>query len=149
MSTDNAHVMNREQIEACIPHRPPMLLVDEVLEKSDNRIVCRHTFSAEDYFFQGHYPDYPLVPGVILCESCMQAGAILLSQFAGDGVPVATRMNDVRFKKMVRPGDTIQMEVDLVERVANAFFMKGKVTRDGQTVMRFDFACTAAAAQDA
>jgi len=70
-----------------------------------------------------------------------------LSAFAGEGVPVATRMNDVRFRKMVHPGDTIEMEVDLVERVANAFFMKGKVTRDGQTVMRFDFACTAAAPQ--
>lgn len=140
--------MTRDEIEACIPHRPPMLLVDEVLEKSADRIVCRHTFGSDEFFFQGHYPDYPLVPGVILCESCMQAGAILLSQFAGDGVPVATRMNDVRFKQMVRPGDTIQMEVDLVERVAHAFFMRGKVTRDSKLVMRFEFACTAAAPQD-
>jgi 3-hydroxyacyl-[acyl-carrier-protein] dehydratase len=74
----------------------------------------------------------------------MQAGAILLAGLAGDGVPVATRMNDVRFRKMVRPGDTIQLEVELVERVANAFFMKAKVTRDHETVVRFEFACAAA-----
>lgn len=144
MSTDNTVLMNRAQIEACIPHRPPMLLVDEVLERTADHIVCRHTFAADDYFFQGHYPDYPLVPGVILCEATMQAGAILLSQHAGEGVPVATRMNDVRFKKMVHPGDTIQMEVALVERLANAFFMKGKVICQDQTAMRFEFACTLA-----
>ena len=147
MSTNHAHVMNRAQIEACIPHRHPMLLVDEVIERTESRIICRHLFSPDDFFFQGHYPDYPLVPGVILCEACMQAGAILLSKHVGQGVPVATRMNDVRFKKMVHPGDRIYMEIDLLERVAQAFFMKAKVTRDRQTVMRFEFACTVTKAQ--
>ncbi len=136
--------MNRQEIEAVIPHRPPMLLVDEVLEKSENRILCRKTFHSEEFFFQGHYPDFPLVPGVILCEASMQAGAILLAAFGGEGVPVATRMNDVRFRKMVRPGETIQMEVQLIERVSNAFFMKAKVTRGADTVARFEFACAAA-----
>ena len=147
MSLDNPQRMDRPQIEAQIPHRPPMLLIDEVVEKNERRIVCRKTFQPEEFFFQGHYPDYPLVPGVILCEASMQAGAILLAGLAGDGIPVATRMNDVRFRKMVRPGDTIRIEVELVERVANAFFMKGKVTRDGQSVMRFEFACTVAPPQ--
>ena len=144
MSADDTYVMNRQQIEGCIPHRAPMLLVDEVLERSETHIVCRHRFGKDEFFFQGHYPDYPLVPGVILCEASMQAGAILLAGLAGDGIPVATRVNDVRFRKMVRPGDTIRIEVELVERVANAFFMKAKVTRDRDTVVRFEFACAAA-----
>lgn len=144
MSTDSVPLMTRADIERLIPHRPPMLLVDEVVEKTPEYIVCRKTFRPNEYFFQGHYPDYPLVPGVILCEASMQAGAILLSDYPGDGVPVATRMNDVRFRKMVRPGDTVLLRVDLVERMANAFFMHGKVTRDDQTVMRFEFACTMA-----
>ena len=64
---------------------------------------------------------------------------------AADGkVPVATRMNDVRFKRMVRPGETIRMEVELIERLADAFFLKAKVTVDGQVAVRFEFACTAA-----
>lgn len=145
MSSDHAVPLNRAPIEALIPHRPPMLLVDEILEQDEQRIVCRKTFRADEFFFQGHYPDYPLVPGVILCEASMQAGAILLSRFAGAGVPVATRMNDVRFRKMVRPGDTVRIEVQLIERVAQAFFLKGKVLRDGETVMRFEFACAATA----
>lgn len=140
--------MNQQQIEAMIPHRPPMLLIDEVVQQSDNRIVCQKTFRAEEFFFQGHYPNYPLVPGIILCEASMQAGAILLAQAPGEGVPVATRMNDVRFRKMVRPGDQVQIEVELIEKVSNAFFMKAKMMRGKETVLRFEFACALAAPQD-
>ncbi|MCH5372876.1 MAG: DUF5714 domain-containing protein, partial [Planctomycetes bacterium] len=58
--------MTREAIEAAIPHRPPMLLVDEIVRRDERSIVCRKTFRDGEYFFQGHYPGYPLVPGVIL-----------------------------------------------------------------------------------
>lgn len=129
-----------------IPHRAPMLLVDEVVALGKDTILCRKTFRADEFFFQGHYPDQPIVPGVILCEAAMQAGAILLSKFVADGsgVPVATRLNDVKFKKMIRPGDTIEMAVKLTERLADAFFLHAKVTCDGKVAVRFDFACTMA-----
>ncbi len=139
--------MTLEQIHAAIPHRPPMLLVDEIVERTENRIVCRKSFRDDEFFFQGHYPGFPLVPGVILCESAMQAGAILLAAFVaeGKGVPVATRLNDVKFKKMVRPGDTIEMDVTLDERVGDAFFLTAKVTVGGKPSVRFQFACAMAA----
>jgi 3-hydroxyacyl-[acyl-carrier-protein] dehydratase len=123
-----------------------MLLVDEIIQRSEQRIVCRKTFRADEFFFQGHYPGFALVPGVVLCESAMQAGAILLSALMadGNGVPVATRMNEVKFKNMVRPGDTIEMSVDLVERMANAYFLKAKVTKEGKLAVSFEFACTMA-----
>ena len=73
--------METPDIQEAIPHRPPMLLVDKVVERTQQRILCEKTFHADEFFFQGHYPEKPLVPGVILCESAMQAGAILLSQF--------------------------------------------------------------------
>ena len=138
--------MNQDQIQAAIPHRAPMLLVDEVVELDESRIVCRKTFRDEEFFFQGHYPGHPLVPGVILCESAMQAGAVLLAKFVqgSEGVPVATRLNDVKFKKMIRPQDTVQIEVTLQERLADAFFLQAKVTCDGKLAVRFDFACTIA-----
>lgn len=143
MHSTQDDLQSAAMIQAAIPHRPPMLLVDRVLERDEQRIVCAKSFHAEEYFFQGHYPNFPLVPGVILCEAAMQAGAILLSQFvqAGAGVPVATRLNDVKFKKMIRPGDTIQMEVRLTERMADAFFLTAKVTCDGKLAVRFEFAC--------
>ncbi len=141
--------MSREQILKAIPHREPFLLVDEIVDWSDSRIECTKRFTGDEDFFAGHYPDFPLVPGVLLCEAAMQCGAILLSRhFADieDKVPVATRMNDVRFKRIVRPGETIRMEVELTEQLANAFFLKAKVTVEGKVAVRFQFACTAAPA---
>lgn len=142
--------MTRQQIYDAIPHREPFLLVDEIVEWTDSQIECTKVFTGDEDFFAGHYPGYPLVPGVLLCEAAMQSGAILLSRHlaeAEDRVPVATRMGDVRFKRMVRPGETIRMAVELTERLANAFFLKAKVTVDGKVAVRFEFACTAAAVE--
>ncbi|HAY82947.1 MAG TPA: beta-hydroxyacyl-ACP dehydratase [Planctomycetaceae bacterium] len=139
--------MSREAILAAIPHRPPMLLVDVIVEQTADSIVCEKTFHPDEFFVQGHYPDQPIVPGVILCESAMQAGAVLLAGLVqeGDGVPVATRLQDVKFKKIVQPGDTIRLEVKLNEQLANAFFMSAKVMLDGKLSARLEFACTLAA----
>lgn len=131
-------------IESAIPHRKPMLLVDEIMEQSEKRILCRKTFGMDEFFTQGHFPNFPLVPGVILCECALQSGAILLSQFTPkEGVvPVATRMDGVKFKHMVRPGDTIEMEVTLNDVVSTAYFMTGKITVGGKLAARLDFACS-------
>ncbi len=136
--------MNRAAIEASIPHRPPMLMIDEVVEQTDDHIVCRKTFSDQEYFFQGHYPETPIVPGVMLCEAAMQAGAVLLASLVDpdDGkVPVATRINNVRFKKVLRPGATVEIMVDLTERLSDVFFLTGKIIHEGKTAARLDFAC--------
>jgi len=140
--------MSRQRIYDAIPHRYPFLLVDEIVEWTDSRIECTKTFTGREDFFAGHYPGHPLVPGVLLCEAAMQCGAILLSRHLSETpgrVPVATRINDVRFKRMVRPGDTIHMKVELTDQLSGAFFLKAKVTVDGKVAVRFEFACTAAA----
>jgi len=138
--------MSRAEIEAAIPHRPPMLLLDEIIERGEDRIVCRKTFHPEEFFFQGHYPGFPIVPGVILCEAAMQAGAVLLAKIvaAGNGVPVAARLTDVKFKRMIRPGDTIELDVKLNERLKDAYYLAAKVTCQGTTAVTLIFAVTAA-----
>jgi len=132
-----------------------MLLIDNIVSLHGDDIVCQKTFQADEFFFQGHYPNQPIVPGVILCEAAMQAGACLLSTKIAEDVndestgkvPVATRLNNVKFKQMVKPGDTIELAITLTERVSSAFFLNAKVTVDEKLATRFDFACTLADAE--
>lgn len=140
--------MNSKSITEAIPHRPPMLLVDEIVDQSTDAIHCRKTFRPDEYFFQGHYPDNPIVPGVILCECAAQTGAILLAGkvTTDSGVPVLTRMNDAKFKQIVRPDQTIDIHVTLDEIVSAAFFLTGKIMVDGKLAVRLGFACTVAPA---
>jgi 3-hydroxyacyl-[acyl-carrier-protein] dehydratase len=133
-----------DAIKAAIPHREPFLLLDEIVEQGDAKIVCRKRFTGEEFWYAGHYPEFPLTPGVILCEAAMQAGAVLLAKIAPPtpgSVPVATRANNVKFRNMVRPGDTIEITAELVERMSDAFFLNAKVTVDGKTAVTLDFAC--------
>jgi 3-hydroxyacyl-[acyl-carrier-protein] dehydratase len=137
-------------IQSAIPHREPFLLVDEIVEQTDARIVCRKTFTGDEFWYRGHYPNFPLTPGVLLVEAGMQAGAVLLAgraKGAAGGVPVATRINNVKFKQMVRPGDTITMTIDLIEELAGAYFLNAKVTVGEKTAATFDFACKLAQPQ--
>lgn len=138
-----------DEVLQAIPHRPPMLLVDRIVSRSEKSIQCSKTFRSDELFLQGHFPGYPLVPGVILCECALQTGAILLSeQLVGqERVPVATRLDGVKFKQMVRPGDTIQIDVTLDEVVSTAYFMTGKVSVNGKLAARLEFACTVAKPQ--
>ena len=142
--------MSLEAIKSAIPHREPFLLIDEVVEQTDTHIVCRKTFTGEEFWYPGHYPSFPLTPGVLLCEAAMQAGAVLLSnKFAGDpdAVPVVSRMNHVKFKTMVRPGDTVTLEVELTEQLAGAYFLDATVMVGNRTAVTFDFACKMAPRQ--
>lgn len=139
--------MTLEKIKAAIPHREPFLLLDAIVEQTPRRIVCRKTFRGDEFWYQGHYPDFPLTPGVILCEAAMQAGALLLADQVEPGderVPVATRANQVQFRRMVFPGETIDIEAELLDRLQDAFFLKAKVASGGQTAVRLEFSCTLA-----
>lgn len=137
--------MSLQSIICAIPHREPFLLLDEIVEQKDRRIVCRKTFTGDEFWYKGHYPDFPLTPGVILCEAAMQAGAVLLSKRMAttDGrVPVATGADRVQFKRMVYPGDTITLEVDIVDEVSGKYYMKARVLLEGKVAVRLEFACT-------
>lgn len=136
--------MSLEAIKAAIPHREPFLLIDEIVEQTETHIVCTKKFTGKEFWYAGHYPEFPLTPGVLLCEAAMQAGAVLLSKVVADNpgrVPVVSRMNNIKFKAMVRPGNTITLNVTLTEQLAGAYFMDAKVLLDGKTAVTFDFAC--------
>jgi len=142
--------MNQADLEQTIPHRDPFLWIDEVTEINETRIVASKHIPEDLDLFRGHYPHFPILPGVIQLEAAFQAGAVLIAktQDVGPGnVPVVTRVNNTKFRSMVRPGDTLDIEVHLTEQLANAFFLTGKVSVAGKTTVRLEFACAAAAVE--
>ncbi len=137
--------MNQEQICALIPHRPPFLYVDRVVELSKDRVLAVKNVDPEAEFFAGHYPGNAVMPGVLICECAFQAGALLLANRLGSssaGTPVLTRIKSAKFKHIVRPGTTLNINVSLDEELGGAYFMTGRVTVDGKVVVRVEFACT-------
>lgn len=103
-----------KDIEALLPHRKPFLFVDEIVSCDDNASVCTRTFTEEDFFFAGHFPEYPVVPGVILVETMAQAGGAVLSfqKKVPDGsLFFLGTVDKVKFRNQVRPGDTVRMEI--------------------------------------
>ncbi len=140
-------VLDRSAIEALIPHREPFLWLDEVVELSETLVRARKRVAEDLEIFRGHYPDFPVLPGVLLCEAVFQAGAVLIAS-GGDipegHVPVVTRQHETRFRRMVRPGEVLDIEARLDETLGGAWFLSGTVRVDGQVALRLQFACTAA-----
>jgi 3-hydroxyacyl-[acyl-carrier-protein] dehydratase len=134
-----------EEILNAIPHRPPFLLVDRIVELTDTKIKTAKDIKPDEPVFAGHYPGHPIMPGALICESIFQTGAILLSKMMGGmggGIPVLTRINNAKFKSIVKPGNTLDIEAELVEKVSNAYFMKGKASVDGKTSVTVEFTVT-------
>ncbi len=101
-------------IKSLLPHREPFLFVDEIVSCDDNGSVSLRKFTEDDFFFKGHFPEYPVVPGVILCETMAQAGGAALSfqKKVPDGsLFFFATLDKVKFRNQVRPGDTVRMEI--------------------------------------
>ena len=124
-----------------IPHRPPFLFVDKVTEEFDDTIKAEKTVDPSEPFFQGHYPDRPIMPGVLIFESIFQTGAIMMGKrIANEGkIPVLTRVNNVKLKHAVNPGDTLQIEVTLKDLVSSVAYMPGKASVNGKTAVTLEF----------
>ncbi len=124
-----------------IPHRPPFLFVDRVLEESDDTIKTEKKIDPKEPFFEGHYPGRPIMPGVLIFESIFQSGAIMMGKrIAREGrIPVLTRVNNIKLRHAVHPGDTMQIEVTLKDLVSSAAYMTGKASVNGKTAVTLEF----------
>jgi len=130
------------QIEELIPQRKPFLFVDKVLSFDGTTIQTEFVMHENLDFFKGHFPGNPIVPGVILQEALFQTGAAFMSlqNKEGGGLGVVTRVQNAKFKNMVRPNEKIEMQVELLEALGNASFMKGVTKVAGKTVLVIEFA---------
>src|SRR5690606_38478580 len=127
--------MDLEQIKEVIPHRYPFLLVDKVLEMEEGkRIVALKNVTANEPFFQGHFPSYAVMPGVLMIEAMAQAGAIaVLNKEENKGkLGFLAGVDKCRFKRQVRPGDQLKLEVEIVRVKGPIGKGKGTVTVDGE-----------------
>ena len=118
-----------EGIENIIPHRAPFLFIDRVVKLEGERIVAEKTFGLGTDFYRGHYPGNPITPGVILCEAVFQAAAILvLKRYPLEkGDPVLAKIEEARFKAIVRPGEKLSIEAKLEEKAGKFYLMSGNI----------------------
>jgi beta-hydroxyacyl-ACP dehydratase FabZ len=137
-----APVMKLEQILGLLPHRYPFLLIDRVLEVTDDKVVALKNVTFNEPYFQGHFPGAPVMPGVLQIEAMAQAGGILaMRSVAFDPathVMLFMAIDAVKFRKAVVPGDQLHIEV-VPLRKGKIFKMKGEVRVDGNVVSSAEF----------
>jgi 3-hydroxyacyl-[acyl-carrier-protein] dehydratase len=138
--------MDAPEIAALLPHRYPFLLVDRVMEvEVGKRIVAIKNVTVNEPFFAGHFPGYPIMPGVLLCEAVVQAGGILarLTSTEVDDqaqtLAMLTSLDRVRFRQKVTPGDQLRLEVEAVRRRGAFWKMRGVARVDGKTAAELEF----------
>lgn len=131
--------MERADLEKILPHRKPMLLVDEADINVDGNAVGRYTVQGDEFFLQGHFPGNPVVPGVILCEMMAQTCAVLLSVNSEGKTPYYTSLDKVRFKHVVKPGDTIEFLCEIIKMKPPFYFARGKGIVSGKRCIEGEF----------
>ena len=137
-----APAMRIEQILASLPHRYPFLLIDRVLDVTEERVLALKNVSINEPFFQGHFPGAPVMPGVLQVEAMAQAGGILATRSVSfdpaTHVMLFMGIDAVKFRKAVTPGDQLHIEV-VPLRKGKIFKMKGEIKVDGQVVSSAEF----------
>lgn len=128
-----------EEIKKLIPHRYPFLMVDRVIDFVDNeRIVTLKSVSCNEGYFEGHFPERPVMPGVLVLEAMAQSAAIL-SRLSSNGAPEGCYLylvgaDSVKWKKMVVPGDVLRIEMNYKQRRGPLWILEGRVLVDGKVV---------------
>ena len=122
-------IVGIEEITNILPHRYPFLFVDKVeIEEEGKKGIGYKNVTMDDYYFQGHFPEKPVMPGVIIIETMAQVGAVILlskEEFKGR-IPYFAGINKFRFKKVVKPGDTLRMEVEITKLRGSVGIGEGK-----------------------
>ena len=127
--------MNTEEIKGIIPHRYPFLLVDKIVEMDEaKRAVGIKNVTINEPFFQGHFPEYPVMPGVLIVEAMAQVGAIAVLNIEENKGKIGflAGLDKCRFKRQVKPGDQLRLEVEIIRMKGPIGKGKGRATVDGE-----------------
>lgn len=126
--------MNVNEILRILPHRFPILLVDKVIEKDEKRIVAVKNITVSEIFFLGHFPNYPIYPGVMIIEGLAQTAGLLLLKPEEKLIPLFLGIDNARFKLPVQPGDVLRYEIEIIEKKLNVVKVKAKAVVNDRTV---------------
>lgn len=140
-------IMNISEIIKYLPHRYPFLLVDRIVELEEHkRVLAIKNVTVNEPFFPGHFPNHPVMPGVLIIEAMAQAAAVLSFKSAGgalndDQVVYFAGIDNVRFKRPVTPGDQLMMEVEITNNKRNIYKYHGVARVDGEIAAEADLMC--------
>ena len=137
-------ILDINEIRAILPHRYPFLLVDRIVEMDAERIVGIKNVTHNEPFFQGHFPDFPVMPGVLIVEAMAQAAGVLVLASIPDRASklvLLVAIESARFRRPVVPGDTLRMEMSVIKRKASVAKFAGRATVDGNLVAEVEVMC--------
>jgi 3-hydroxyacyl-[acyl-carrier-protein] dehydratase len=132
------------EIEKLLPHRRPFLFVDEVAEATDKKIIARHVFTETEFFFAGHFPQYPVVPGVILVETMAQSGGAGLRKLGvlgDDALFFLATVDKVKFRRQVRPGEEVRCEIENLRVSPRMIKQSGKAYVGDEVAAEAEWMC--------
>jgi 3-hydroxyacyl-[acyl-carrier-protein] dehydratase len=132
------------EIQRFLPHRYPFLLVDRIVELESERIVGIKNVTRNEPFFAGHFPDFPVMPGVLIVEAMAQTAGVLVLKSIPERdskLVLLVAIENARFRKPVVPGDTLRLEMTVLKRKASVAKMAGRATVDGQLVAEAEVMC--------
>jgi len=132
------------EIEKLLPHRDPFLFVDEIIEATKEKIIAKRVFTEKEYFFKGHFPEYPVVPGVILVETmaqCGGAGLRKLGVMGDDALFFFATVDKVKFRRQVRPGDEVRCEIENLRVSPKMIKQQGKAYVGDEVAAEAEWMC--------
>src|SRR5450432_750658 len=137
-------ILDINEIRDILPHRYPFLLVDRIVEMDTERVVGIKNVTANEPFFQGHFPDFPVMPGVLIVEAMAQAAGVLVLKNIPDRhnkLVLLVAIENARFRRPVVPGDTLRLEMKIIKRKASVAKMSGVATVNGAVVAEVEVMC--------